>query len=76
MTPDKFGQTADFSIELVLVIVCGICSVWIWPHKVRREAEAGKITEEQAQAKIKKSKWGYLFFVAAILQIVSKMTGF
>jgi hypothetical protein len=70
------GQFIGSSIENVLFILGGAYTLWIWPRLVRRDVASGKISEVDAQAKLKRfsPKWGYVFFVIALIHIIIDFT--
>lgn len=70
------GQFIGSSIENLLFILGGAYTLWVWPRLVRRDVASGKISEADAQAKLKRfsPKWGYVFFAIALIHIIIDFT--
>src|SRR5947209_4676510 len=62
------GQLIGSCVEYALWFAGGAYLAWVWPRRVRRDVQSGKITEEQGRAKLKKFSplLGYLVMIAAI----------
>jgi hypothetical protein len=62
------GQFIGSCIEHLLWMAVGAYLAWIRPRRLRRAVLAGKISEEQSQARLKQipSYFGYIIMVCAI----------
>jgi hypothetical protein len=70
------GQFIGSSIEMPYSYSAVPTRFWIWPRLVRRNVEFGRISEADAQAKLKRfsPKWGYVFFAIAFIHIIIDLT--
>jgi len=65
------GQLIGSAIDNCIWILAGAYFVFLWPKHIRRDVSSGKLTEEAAQAKLKKfnPKLGYLLIILGLLRI-------
>ena len=58
----------------VLLLVVGAYLLWLSPYRVRRQLQSGKLTEAEAEEKLRKSRpVAYLLFAAAILSLLAQL---
>lgn len=64
----QVGQLIGSCIEYALWFGVGAYIAWFRPGRLRRQAESGKISEEQKEVSLKKFSplLGYLVMIAAI----------
>ena len=59
------GQFVGSTIEHVLILFGGAYLVFLWPKRVRRQVASGKISQEAADAKLKKIRPWFGWFLIA-----------
>jgi hypothetical protein len=59
------GQFVGSTIEHLLFLLGGVCLLPLWPKQVKRQVASGKISQEAADAKLKKVRpWIGWFLIA------------
>ena len=67
------GQTIGDCSGYAAMFIAGAYIAWFLPRRVRRDVQAGKLSEERARQKLKKLSplFGYLLMVASLLFVLS-----
>jgi hypothetical protein len=70
------GQFIGGCIEDVIWIGVGAYVVWFWPRRVRRAVQAGTISDEQGQAKLKRfnPRFGYLIVIFGLVRLADEFS--
>jgi hypothetical protein len=68
------GQIVGSIVGNVVTISCGVYLCWVVPRRLRRDLAAGKLSDSDAQAKLKKCKLGYAFFGMAVINTLLLVT--
>ncbi len=65
------GQFIGACIDSGFWMCAGGYIVWLWPRRVRRDIESGKITAEEGAAKLKKfnPRLGYLVILWGLVRM-------
>jgi len=70
------GQFIGECVENIIWIGAGVYVVWFWPRRVRRDIQAGAISDEQGRAKLKKfnPRFGYLIILLGLLRVADGLS--
>jgi len=69
------GQFVGGMIETTLILGGGLYLLLVWPRIIRRRVEAGRLSEAEAQEKLRKPspKLGYVLLFAAAGQLIIQL---
>jgi len=69
------SQLVGGMIETALIFAGGLYLLLVWPRIIRRRVESGKLSEVEAQEKLRKPgpKLGYLLLFAAVGQFIIQL---
>jgi hypothetical protein len=67
------GQFIGGTIEHVLILLAGAYLVFLWPKRVGRQVTTGKISQEAGDAKLKKIRpwFGWFLIAWSVLGFIS-----
>ncbi len=69
------SQFVGGMIETTLILGGGLYLLLVWPRIIRRRVEAGRLSEAEAQEKLRKPspKLGYVLLIAAAGQLIIQL---
>jgi len=70
------GQFIGSCVEDLIWVGVGVYVVWFWPRRVRRDVQAGTMSDEQGRAKLKKfnPRIGYLIAIFGLVRLADEFS--